>query len=112
MIKKSSTQLQKKDMKSQASNKVKLTPQRKRARKKLSLAKGQLEGIIRMIDDERYCIDISTQLLAVMGMIKSANIDILKGHAISCVSSSFAQSTTAGEEKLNEIMEIISKQIK
>lgn len=85
---------------------------RKKARKKLSLAKGQIEGIIAMLDDERYCVDISTQLLAVIGMLKSANIDILKGHTMSCVKDSFSENIESGEEKLEEMLSLIMKQLK
>ena len=41
-----------------------MTPEREKALKNLKTAKGQLEGIIKMIEEERYCIDISNQILA------------------------------------------------
>ena len=40
---------------------------------KLKIARGQLDGILRMVEDNRYCIDISNQLLATQALLKSAN---------------------------------------
>lgn len=42
-------------------------------RRKLKIARGQLDGILQMIDDDRYCVDISNQLLATQSLLKSAN---------------------------------------
>ena len=40
--------------------------ERKKAIQNLKIAKGQIEGIIKMIEDERYCIDVSNQIIAVI----------------------------------------------
>ena len=45
---------------------------------KLKIARGQLDGILRMVEDNRYCIDISNQLLATQALLKSANQQILQ----------------------------------
>lgn len=44
----------------------------------LNTAKGQIIGIIKMIDDDKYCIDISNQLLAVEAIIKKANQEVIE----------------------------------
>ena len=44
-------------------------------RRKLKIARGQLDGILQMIDDDRYCVDISNQLLATQSLLKSAHIE-------------------------------------
>ena len=54
--------------------------ERKKAIQNLKIAKGQIEGIIKMIEDERYCIDISNQIIAVQSLLKKANMQILKRH--------------------------------
>ncbi|HNV06354.1 MAG TPA: metal-sensing transcriptional repressor [Petrotogaceae bacterium] len=55
------------------------------ALKTLKTAKGQIESTIKMIEENRYCIDISKQVLAVTALLKKANIQILKKHLESCV---------------------------
>mgnify|MGYP003265908011 CR=1 FL=1 len=47
-------------------------------RRKLKIARGQLDGILQMIDDDRYCVDISNQLLATQSLLKSANQQIMR----------------------------------
>ena len=49
-------------------------------RRKLKIARGQLDGILQMIDDDRYCVDISNQLLATQSLLKSANQQIMRAH--------------------------------
>lgn len=44
--------------------------ERKKAIQNLKIAKGQIEGIIKMIEDERYCVDISNQIIAVQSLLK------------------------------------------
>ncbi|MCX4353804.1 MAG: metal-sensing transcriptional repressor, partial [Lachnospiraceae bacterium] len=52
---------------------------------KLKIAKGQLDGILQMIEEDRYCVDISNQLLATQALLKSANQQILQAHIRNCV---------------------------
>lgn len=79
---------------------------------KLKTARGQMDGIIKMLEDDRYCVDISTQILSVIGLLKKANIDILNSHIKSCVSTAILESEEQGEEKINEIINIIDRYIK
>ena len=76
---------------------------------RLKTARGQIDGILKMIDDERYCIDISKQILAVQSLLKKANMKILKDHMHSCVLSAVNDGT--GEEKIEEIIYILEKYI-
>ena len=41
-----------------------------KAANKLKTARGQIDGIIKMIEDDRYCVDISTQILSAIGLLK------------------------------------------
>lgn len=75
----------------------------------LKTAKGQIDGILKMIDDERYCIDISKQIFAVQSLLKKANMKILKDHMHSCVKS--AVKDGSGEDKIDEIIYILEKYI-
>ena len=73
----------------------------------LRTSKGQIEGIIKMIEDERYCVDISNQIIAAQALLKKANMLILKQHIHHCVKDSINKSN--GEEKIDEIIGILSK---
>ena len=79
---------------------------------KLKTARGQMDGIIRMLEDDWYCVDISTQILSVIGLLKKANIDILNSHLRSCVASAILEGEEQGQEKIDEIINIIDKYIK
>ena len=86
-----------------------MTPEREKALKNLKTAKGQLEGIIKM-KEERYCIDISNQILASTALLKKANLHILSGHLHSCVKQAIQQGDS--EEKLKEIEDVLGKLMK
>ena len=47
---------------------------------KLKIARGQLDGILQMIEADRYCVDISNQIMATQALLKSANQQILQAH--------------------------------
>lgn len=81
--------------------------ERKKAVQNLKVAKGQIEGILNMIEEERYCIDISNQIIAVQSLLKKANIQILKRHIDHCVKDAILENK--GEEKIEEIMKIFEK---
>lgn len=80
-----------------------------KALQSLKTSKGQIEGIIKMIEDGRYCIDISNQIIAAQALLKKANMLILKQHLNHCVKDAFLNDT--GEEKVDEIVDILSKLI-
>ncbi len=82
------------------------------AARKLKTARGQIDGIIKMIESDRYCVDISTQILSVIGLLKKSNIDVLNSHIRSCVSTAILESEDHGEEKIEEIINIIDRYIK
>lgn len=89
-----------------------MNEQKKKALNKLKTARGQIDGIIRMLEDERYCVDISTQILSVIGLLKKANIDVLNDHIRSCVATAILEGEDHGKEKIDEIINIIDKYIK
>ncbi len=51
----------------------------------LKTAKGHIEGIMRMVEDDRYCMDISNQIFAVEALMRKTNNVVLKAHLLSCV---------------------------
>ena len=80
---------------------------RKEAALVLKTAKGQIEGVLKMLDDDRYCIDVSKQILAVQSHLKKANLLVLRGHIKSCVADALEKGE--GAEKIEEIFEIIDR---
>ncbi len=75
-------------------------------KKLLNTAKGQLEGILKMVEEDRYCIDISTQLLATIALLKKTNSKVLTAHLEHCVQSTLDDE---GKTKIAEIVGIIEK---
>jgi len=76
----------------------------------LKTARGQLDGILKMIDDDRYCVDISHQLQATVSIIKKANTEVLRAHLRNCVHDSLENGTEAERmEKIEEMLSIIDK---
>lgn len=71
------------------------------ALKILKTAKGQIDGIVKMIEDDRYCIDVSTQLLAVISLLKKANTSVVNEHIETCVME--AARTGEFQEKMREL---------
>lgn len=72
----------------------------------LTFAKGQIEGIMKMVEDDRYCIDISHQLLAVISMLKKTNQLVLKAHLKTCVKDTLNEEA---EKKIQEIIGVMDK---
>lgn len=70
-------------------------------------ARGQIEAILRMIDEDRYCVDVSKQVLAAMALLKKANVVILRQHIDTCVKEAIG--TDKGEEKLEEIALVLER---
>lgn len=75
--------------------------------RRLKIANGQLEGLIKMVESDRYCIDISNQLLATGAILKNINKDVLHAHLNSCVKNAFENSDA--QEKIDEIISIMDK---
>lgn len=90
---------------------IEMNEDRKKAIQSLKTSKGQIEGIIKMIDDGRYCIDISNQIIAAQSLLKKANMLILKQHLHHCVKDAFSKENNERDvdEKTEEIIQILSK---
>ena len=76
----------------------------------LKTARGQLDGIIRMWEEDRYCVDISKQIMAVQALLRKSNLELLKGHLNGCVLEAMEEGRA--EEKIDEIMYILDKYMK
>ena len=74
---------------------------------KLKIARGQLDGILQMVDEDRYCVDISNQILATQALLRSANQQILQAHLRTCVRE--ALQTDTDNPKLEEALKLLEK---
>jgi DNA-binding FrmR family transcriptional regulator len=76
----------------------------------LKTARGQIDGILKMIEEDRYCIDISNQVLAAEAMLKKANREIIKGHMEGCIKE--ALESDDGDKKIEEFLQTLDKLMK
>lgn len=76
----------------------------------MKTARGQMDGILRMIEEDRYCIDISQQLMATEAILNKVNKEILTAHLKNCVSN--AETQEEKEEKIDELISMLGKILK
>ena len=78
--------------------------------RKLKTVGGQIDGLIKMVEDDRYCIDISNQIMASISILKNINKDVLSAHLNHCVYQALENDNVdETKEKLDEIEGIINK---
>jgi len=82
---------------------------REKSKKYVNMASGQLQAVVKMLEDNRYCVDVSHQILATISLLKKANENLLKEHMMNCVSDAFDEGN--GEEKIDEVVSLLSKMI-
>jgi len=75
----------------------------------LKTARGQIDGIVRMIDADAYCVDVSQQIASVLAILRKANLKILRQHMQTCVAEAMTQDEETSEKKLAEITGILEK---
>ena len=81
--------------------------------RQLKTAKGQLVGIIKMVEENRYCIDISNQVLATRALLERTNRTILEEHIEGCILDAAATgSEEERKEKIFELSNMIKKMMK
>ena len=79
-----------------------------KVKKYINIAKGQLDGIIKMIDEDRYCLDVSDQIMATRSLLKKTNNLIIKNHIDNCVKDAINKGDTS---KVEEVIKALEKQI-
>lgn len=73
----------------------------------LKTARGQIDGILKMVEEDRYCMDVSNQLMATQSILSKANRMILKSHMDCCVRQ--AMESDQPDEKLAELATLLDK---
>ena len=76
----------------------------------LKTARGQMDRIIKMVEEDRYCIDISTQVMAAEAMLNRVNQEILTAHLKHCVNTAHTQEER--EKKIDELVDMLGKILK
>jgi DNA-binding FrmR family transcriptional regulator len=76
----------------------------------LSRIEGQVRGIARMVEEDRYCIDIVTQVSAVRAALRRLEEEILRDHVAHCVEHAISSGNKADQRrKIEELMEVVSR---
>jgi len=81
--------------------------EKKKALNLMKTARGQIDSAIKMLEDDRYCVDICKQLLAIPSLLIKANNLVLHRHIDTCVSDAIENG--GGKEKVDEIFDLISR---
>lgn len=76
----------------------------------LKTVEGQIRGIYKMVEDDRYCVDIMVQLAAVKAGINKIGLSILESHTRGCVSRAIQEGK--GDRYIEELVDILSKFVK
>ena len=74
--------------------------------RQLKIARGQIDGLLKMVDEDAYCIDVSNQLLATTALLKRVNAMVLSAHLEHCVKDSKADEAS---EKIAEIQALLQR---
>jgi CsoR family transcriptional regulator, copper-sensing transcriptional repressor len=78
--------------------------------KRLSRIEGQVRGLARMVEDDRYCIDIVTQISAVRAALRRVEEEVLRDHIAHCVEHAIVSGDSAEQRrKIAELMDVLSR---
>jgi DNA-binding FrmR family transcriptional regulator len=78
--------------------------------KRLSRIEGQVRGLAKMLEDDRYCIDIVTQISAVRAALRRLEEEVLRDHVAHCVEHALASGDKAEQrQKISELMDVIGR---
>ena len=83
---------------------------KKQVTRLLKTARGQIEGIIKMIEEDRYCMDVSNQLLATQAILQRANKEVIGAHMKHCVHD--AVESDNADKKIEEMITFINQLLK
>jgi CsoR family transcriptional regulator, copper-sensing transcriptional repressor len=78
--------------------------------KRLCRIEGQVRGLSKMVDEDRYCIDVVTQISAVRAALRRVEEEVLRDHVAHCVEHAISSGSKADQrEKIAELMEVIGR---
>ena len=77
---------------------------------RLNRIAGQVNGVARMVEDDRYCVDILHQIQAIKSALSKVETQVLKDHAACCVAEAIASGDeTEQRQKFEELVELLEK---
>ncbi|HKA73701.1 MAG TPA: metal-sensitive transcriptional regulator [Xanthobacteraceae bacterium] len=80
------------------------------ALKRLQRIEGQVRGLARMVAEERYCIDVVTQLSAVRAALRAVEDEILRDHAATCIEHAISSGNKSDQRrKVAELMDVLAR---
>ena len=85
-------------------------PVNQRALRRLKNIEGQTRGLQRMVEEEKYCVDILTQISAVRAALNSVGMLILQRHIETCVSEAIKSGGEERAEIIDELMSILARE--
>jgi DNA-binding FrmR family transcriptional regulator len=78
--------------------------------KRLARIEGQVRGLARMVAEDRYCIDVVTQIAAIRAALRKVEEEVLRDHVAHCVEHAIASGNKADQrKKLAELMDVLSR---
>ena len=78
--------------------------------KRLNRIEGQVRGLAKMVDEDRYCIDIVTQISAVRAALRRLEEEVLRDHVAHCVEGAITSGSKSEQrEKISELMAVIGR---
>ena len=78
--------------------------------KRLSRIEGQVRGLARMVEEDRYCIDIITQISAVRAALRRVEEEVLRDHVAHCVEHAIASGDADEQrQKIAELMDVLGR---
>jgi DNA-binding FrmR family transcriptional regulator len=78
--------------------------------KRLNRIEGQVRGLARMVEDDRYCIDVVTQISAVRAALRKVEEEVLRDHVAHCVEHAIASGDKAEQRaKVAELMDVVAR---
>ncbi|MFZ5823015.1 MAG: metal-sensitive transcriptional regulator [Bacillota bacterium] len=77
---------------------------------RLKKIEGQVRGLQRMIDEDRYCVDVLVQLAAVKAALNKVGLALMEGHARGCMQAAVRRGE--GDEAVSELMDVLERFIK
>jgi DNA-binding FrmR family transcriptional regulator len=80
--------------------------------KRLRRIEGQVRGLARMVDEEKYCIDILTQVAAATKALQSFSLELLEEHLATCVVEAARAGGTEADTKVREASEAIARLVR
>jgi DNA-binding FrmR family transcriptional regulator len=77
--------------------------------RRLKRIEGQVRGVMQMIEDDRYCVDVLTQIAAIREGLRAVGRETMRNHLKHCVSQALKRDADAAESAIDEVLELVYK---